>query len=276
MEPFHFKVAGLPAVGRMSGIQRWRVPLGPELLPQLVEVLFQGKLTQSPRAGGEMLFAAPTIAGIPVSHTLWTVQGPSSMSGEPILGHITASQEHLEQQRKQTAEALLRQGLADASQANPSDRDAWRKIWDAHIAQIDGRLRQPALGVSRPAIGSEAGIPTDLACQWIEQSADDGPIVHCSLRGESARLSMQFPHLTRRWLLTRAAYLTVLIVVVISGTWLTQRVWLREFWSRSPQLVIAVLGLGWWLFCAPSVIGLIVLIAGAASALRPHWRTLPA
>lgn len=269
IRPWYFHVAGLPAAARKSGDDRWRVPLGPELLPQLVEVLFSGHAVQSAQQGNETVFDAPVVLGIPVNQTLWTIQGPrTSQPGLPTLIHTTANAKRLQTVRRQVSESLLRLGLTDASQANPGDRDAWRVAWDERIEQIN---RGPA-EVLGP-LQSTSKVPADLAGHWLKASEGAGPATHCVLRGESPRISIQYSRSTSQKIVGQVGGLICLLALAVGGSWFSRRVWLRELWYRSPHLVIGVIGLAWWLFCTPSFLGLLVLVVGAVSAIRPRWQT---
>jgi hypothetical protein len=249
--------------------------LGPELLPQLVEVVFAGDLQVNPQVGGEVVFQAPVVVDVPVAETMWTVQGPpGSNAGQPTLIHTLADVRHLDRFRKQTAESLLRRGLTHASQANPSDRDAWRAEWDARIRQINQRLAQRSRTVTDPTALARIGLPTDLASHWSAEAERDEAKVHCLLRGESARLSIQFRHQTRQLWLMRFASLLLLLAVGGCALWFVRRDWVKELWVRSPQLFVAGLGVAWWLLCTPSVLGLAVLLLSAASAMRPRWKAV--
>jgi hypothetical protein len=254
-------------MGRAISGNRWRVPVGPELLPQLIEVLFVGHLPRDPGRGGETLFAAPAITGIPVTQTLWTVQGPpNSPGGRPTLIHTRSDARRLDDKRRATSESLRKRGLADTSQVHPSDRDAWRADWDARVRQFDQRIESPG---SR----SDDRLPVDLSSQWLADSAHAGPQVHCELRGAASHLDVQYAHDTWRVILVRAAHLTMLLAIIGSSMWLANRAWARELWMRCPQLLIASAGLVWWLFFVPSALGLLVMVLGAVSALRPRWKT---
>jgi hypothetical protein len=281
LQPFHFRVAGLPVAARPVAENRWRLPVGPEFLPQLVEVLFTGQLARDPRRGGEVFFSAPVVSGIPTENTLWSIHGPpNAVAGRPTLAHTDSDSRLLDSKRIQTARTLRQRGYSDASQANSSDRDAWRANWDAHLQQIAQRM------ASRTAVPAEMVVETDeppaaeatgdLVGLWLVDRDPHPTGTFCMLRGAAPKLAIQYQHEAFRTLMPLAARALMLILIVAGANWIRQRTWMKELWRRSPQLLLAAGGLVWWLFCAPSLLGLVILLLGAVSAVRSPWKTYAA
>lgn len=287
LEPLHFKVAGLPAVGRLVAPNRWKVPVGPELLPQLVEVLFAAKMPPHLRNRSEIVLSAPTLVGIPSNQTLWTIQEsqrnrllhldwidlitrPREL--QPTLLHTATDAVQLDKIRRDTAESLRKRGLADASQANPSEREAWRADWESRVRIIERRLDGVANQDQQRASDSNSDFPSDLSGQWLADSANGGPVVHCVLRGESPQVHLRYlDRAWRRWQFWVGGGLA-LGLLGASAVWLARTSVWYELWYRCPHLLLAAAGLTWWLFFVPSLLGLLILLLGILGALFPRWK----
>lgn len=275
-KPIHFKVAGLPVAGRMVDGQHWRVSVGPELLPQLVEVLFEGSVSHRPADTNAFVFAAPGITGIPVTQTLWTVEGPGQFGeGQLALEHIAVNNSKTETIRREVTESLRQRGLADALRMNPLERDAWRADWDLRIRHLDARQDRANSNFDKSKSLLLAG-PTDLAGQWLIESNSMSPQITASLRGEAMQLIVSYSTWSWRHFAGRIAPFLLLLGAVVSGSWLTRQAWCHELWCRSPQLFIAMAGFLWWLLFVPSALGLVILLLAAVSAIRPRWKPMPA
>src|SRR5262249_35701881 len=91
----HASVERLPALIDPLGQGRWRLALGPQQLPQHIELIYSGSVAGS---GVQKQFQAPRLADIGVDQTLWTIYGPPSMGdAEPRQStwHVHAVQQQL-------------------------------------------------------------------------------------------------------------------------------------------------------------------------------------
>ena len=78
-------VADLPAAVVPSGPHGLAVLLGPPRLPQHVEIVFRGTLANACSSSGLLRFEAPSLEGLEVDETLWTVYGPAGAGpGDPV------------------------------------------------------------------------------------------------------------------------------------------------------------------------------------------------
>ena len=87
----HASVDGLSALAVPRGDGRWRLSLGPQQLPQRIEVVFAGELTGlSDRT--RKRFEAPSLVDLPVDRTLWTIYAPAQNQPGTAGGRLSSPQ----------------------------------------------------------------------------------------------------------------------------------------------------------------------------------------
>lgn len=276
--PLHFRVAGMPARGRLVEPQRWRIPLGPELLPQLVEVLFEIEGAPNPWLGGDFRFSAPVLDGIPAEQSLWSVQNPQGVpSGTVWLSHTAIPADQARLLRFQTVAALRAKGFEEVSQVHPLERDAWRREWDRRLRQLEvapaGNDAEPTKEPPEPATGTLALAP-DLAIQWSSHTAphEPGEMVCARIQGEASQFRVHYPRTGLKHWATVISQCSLLAIGAAVALMLVSWPRTRMIWRHAPHLVIAVGGFCWWLLMSPSVVGLAIMGLGVGSAWRSRWR----
>jgi hypothetical protein len=287
-------VADLPVAVVQTGSQGWQFALGPPQLPQHVEVVFRGSLADGRLASGPLRFEAPVLAGLEVEETLWSVYGPASAGrGDPIDAvPMTATAEELE--RLEATKSILALAAHVASEQMPEEMDRWNSLWRGRFLAARGRFSRLALTsnqaagrrdlerwtreeaeiAARPGIAPiAAAVPSAPAFEPLQlvvaNVATDPSFVGCKFVGSAPALTVRYTQVSRGdlgWRILASVLLSSLAV------WL---VWKRPAIATgrtsSPRM-LALLGLCWWLWLAPSAIGFAILLAmlmvGLARRLR--------
>jgi hypothetical protein len=289
----HAAVESLPALVVPLDGNRWRLGLGPQQLPQRVEVIYTGPLAGS---SSRRRFQAPRLVDLGVDRTLWTVLGPPQFgSGGPAgspgprnaaeqdlvrlkslaaLVQIPAEiiGEHLPEeivrwyqpwkQRYVTSRAALEWRLIAARQNSAQSEEILEagKL-DAQISAVDARLGLPGTDARRVSL---ADASTDLIA-----TGRSGLLPACFIvNGESHDLELAYRTASDGW----GPRLLAGLIIVLVGSILAAFARSRPLPAFSPWLVIGGIGLVWWLFLAPSFLGLAVLLGAGWGALRARWR----
>src|SRR5262249_5096266 len=139
----HASVERLPALIDPLGQGRWRLALGPQQLPQHIELIYSGSVAGS---GVQKQFQAPRLADIGVDQTLWTIYGPPSMGdAEPRQStwHVHAVQQQLT--RLQNVAALVTLPPEVVGEHLPEEIARWYGSWQNRYAAGRAALRRQAL-----------------------------------------------------------------------------------------------------------------------------------
>ncbi|MFV1964082.1 MAG: hypothetical protein ACC628_01570 [Pirellulaceae bacterium] len=284
-------VAGLPVTVKHLDNEHWRVRLGPEQLPQRIEVLFTGKLPRiTPLVRGQR-FAAPLLVGLPVMQTLWSIQGPPNVAGgRPELAHIESGPLSLSQVRAENACALLHFASEVVAQSATKEMDTWRSAWQR---RLDNALRQiqrnqqadPAAWIPDESEGTQGNDEPsatpfvnemragDPASVWHLQQEPLGTTSYGSLLGSSNNLYLgyapaDFSDLGRRGLMATVLFGLAALVA------LARRSRAVSEWAlRWPYAAGVLFGIAWWLWLSPSLLGLVIILVSVIGAFRSSWST---
>jgi len=298
-------VAGLPATLAAAGERQWQVSLGPGRLPQRIEVLFSGRLPESAAAGSQQL-AAPTLDDLPVQQTLWSISAPAPLELRFGTGLEPIGRLQQELFRLRTIATMVQQAL-DVPVDDLEQRDRWFRTWTRRWSAAQGELkrqlvlaeaaeaaqearaeleasqRRQALVVER--LGVEERLtdasavfedPTEL---WL--SALDRPQAVLRLAsGEGPdSISLLYGQKQRDLPVSRLAGLLGVMAITVLGAWAVRRPLFREILGRWPHAFGVAIGLAWWLWLTPSILGwgivLVSLLAALRSATRPQSRFSP-
>jgi hypothetical protein len=271
LELITVRVEGLPVTANPMGNNHWRIPLGPDQLPQRLEVIYSGTLPSETLPLGR-LFPTPTLEGLPVAATIWTVHGPPAMNaGAPALSHIESSAANQASQRLTSAESMLDSASAAISQSASAETDAWRARWEQHVAVAEQNVRiaeQSAAAPHKVTARNEASAHDPVEV-WQLQQTSQGPATRCVMRGTAPRVVVSYAQSSQESILR-----TILAVSILGGSVLMCLVLrmptVTEWLARWPYLVGVLLGITWWLFLTPSMLGLFIVLACVIGSLRPR------
>ena len=297
-------VAGLPATPVPAGRNRWQVPLGPKEFPQRVEIVFTGTVSV-PDAAGRMRFDSPSLEGLPVRQTLWTVSGPSlyrpgSLAGPE--GVRSSSQLELELVRLQSLKELIDQA-ARARAEEPEEVSSWYQAWVRRYAASRNEVRlQSALAGPTELAGSvetELQAIAEEASQAADRLGTGDVLAHataetpvatlpgeiwlctldrsqastcCVVGGESGPITLNYRRVEADGLSGRlvgaAGMAAVILLTVVAVRWGVFSMLL----CRWPYLLGVVAGLAWWLWLWPSVLGWGIVLVSLVASLRWGWK----
>ena len=294
-------VAGLPTAPVSTGGNSWRVALGPRDLPQRIEVLFDGNLP-APESITNQRFDAPSLGDLPVGQTLWTVAGPAPFEpGKPAGGGPITPWRH-ELSRLENIAAIIQSGWMAAAE-DPDSTRRWYRLWarrlvasraavqrelaqagetkqaragrtklqtiDREQSRIAGQLGVAAIVSELSAAGSVADTPAEL---WRLSLGARQAVTRCSLPGAAASITLAyFPAEATRGPLRPgpAIVLIVLILLILLG--LRQEI-LAGWFKHWPHATGVAVGLAWWLWLSPSILGWGIVAVSLGLSFLSGWR----
>lgn len=296
----HVTVGNLPAQLGQVDRERWRIRFGPHRLPQQIQVIFTGTLQPAHWRQRTAIVQSPRLVGIPVEQTLWTLQGPGAadirfVPNEPCLDPL--SHELL---RLDKTTALVRAATDVVADSDSADILHWYLPWARRLIASEGRAArwraaQPSGADQTAALAASVAkreeITTRLGVGEIEARA----VLECSQVTEPAdvwRTALSRPVTTRRCAFAetretiefrcsaerpttnaeRWAAVAILLGIAVVCLVLLPSPSLEYGLRRCPQLLGIPLGVVWWLWFAPSLLGLIILLLAGLSSVRPLLR----
>ncbi len=309
------RVAGVPTTPLSDGAtagadgapsNQFRLPLGPNDLPQRVEVVFSGKLPE-PDSSDSRRFETPSLGDLPVKQTLWTISGPAS--SEPtseVLGDTVLVAPIAQELLRMESLVGLMESASGVDAQRPEDALRWYATWSGRLAASERRLRRHLVDVgptaetraaraelqslhdrqaaiserfgsadAPDALSAEESItdcPTEL---W--QSALDRPraVVRLAADKPSGPIVLEYVRLESGGLPQRLAGafgLALLAGLAIVGIRKGIPAALFERW---PHMVGVAVGLAWWLWLTPSLLGLALVIFSLTFSFRAAWPQSP-
>ncbi len=293
-EALSCRVLGQSVDVRRNAADRWSIPLQSDQLPQQIELLYGGQIDPAKSQPAP----APEIPDAPVATSHWTVLGPLAGASLTAGQSTTALQQALG--RCQTAAEMLELGVQRARlRGTPSSTDegerwfsafvesyavtraaasvaadespdrAESRLASAELEKIDHRLATRF--ADRPSLAKSLAEANARAAALREsQSSDEGFRFAAAVSRSRLSGTGQPPNIGpgasfgRPWALRAAcaAGLATLAFLLLRGGSVTQAVLASMRWPLGWWLA---LGLAWWLWLTPSVLGL--LIMGYASWL---------
>lgn len=307
LELVQVTVAGVPATAVRDTDQRWQLPLSPSEFPQRLEVLFRGRLAiASPN--GACRIAAPTLDGLPVRQTIWTIAGPPFC--QPGVPEGLTSVSRLEQEliRLRNVNALIEQATETTTES-PEQTVQWYRTWARRWLDLGNEIRRqlalPAVPETSQAqterqmasqeleslSGPQSPVASRLAgAQVVAQVATDAPPLGCPHRlwlggldgsstvfrgvspGNVGQLLLDCRSTTAGERLPRLSGVLLLMVLILVTVWELRRGRLRLLLHRYPHTAGVLFGLAWWWWLWPSVFGGVIVLASLMTGLHPNWR----
>jgi len=300
-------VAGVPITPSRSGPNRYDLPLGPKWLAQRVEVVFRGALPLRPGAGRQR-FEAPWLSDLFVEQTLWTVSGPPEFEPEGPAGADPRSRWRHDLLRLRTTAQLIE--AAAGTEMDPVSTPHWYRRWARRLAATRAALLRELNARGGP-IQAQAGQAVQAAIREVDQSqsllaarletsqvladcyadpwAAAGPaelwrqtlphgrgVARYGFHEAAPSLSTGYHRTQSDSIVYRVLGAFALLLGVAGAGWLLHRGLLRRWFAQWPALFGVAIGLAWWLWLSPSVLGWgIVLGSLGAALLSARRRSTP-
>jgi hypothetical protein len=302
----HARVNDGPAVLAPIAPNQWRVAGGSARLPQRIEIVFAVDRSSNV-ADLQITYRGPTLVGVAVDQTLWSLTTPGdapATSAGPELQAISSLDAEL--MRLQACSTML-ESAADQLSNETSDQSArvysdWLRRLSAQRAAIDReRLRirpsasdatveaslrtadairsrlERAVGTkpnARPA--DQADPPADAALVWTSVVDQERLPSIFSTAGPPPILTIRPLRSTADSIALRVLLALACSGVVVAAFWLARRDEVRGVFARWPSLLGVLAGLIWWLWLAPSFAGWAIAGASVLYAYRDRWKGSPA
>jgi hypothetical protein len=301
----HARVNDGPAVLTLIAPNQWRVAGGSARLPQRIEIMFAIDRS-STVADPPTTYRGPTLVGVAVDQTLWSLTTPgdaSAASAGPELPAISSLDAELI--RLQACSAML-ESAADQLSNETSQQSArvysdWlRRLSAQHAAidrervrirpatsdaTVDAALRTADAIRSRleRAVGSQpnarpadqASLPADVAIVWSSVEDQERLPSIFSTAGPAPILSIRPLRSTAYSLWLRVLLGLASSAVVAAAFWLARRSEVQGVLAHWPWVPGVLAGLAWWLWLAPSVAGWVIAGASILYAYRDRWHGSP-
>jgi hypothetical protein len=275
----HATVEHLPASLVEQGAGQYRLTLGPQNLPQRIELLYEATPPEHARSSG---MVAPRLAGADPLQILWTLYHVPRERVVPLEQRFTVSasdqclvrltnsarvvalpadvlSEHLPEEisrwygswrkRYRNDRLLLRQSLIAAQRdPNNSEEASEARSLDQQMAALDELLGGNSLA-------GRSTIAPDLLQSFVDSAAAGLVAQHFSLKAADGPLRIRYVRVADdapwRWLSASA----VLLLGCVAG-WQLKR---RELPQFPPLAIALAVATFWWLFLGASMWGLLAV-----------------
>jgi len=281
-------VAGVAVSPVPEGAGAWRVRLGPERLPQRIEVVFTGRLPESDGYGRR--FEAPTLGELPVDRTLWTVAGPPYFVPDESADLEASSAESHQLVRLGSAAEMVEKAAAATAADAAEDMAGCYRTWTRRLAAARAVLLrvsprsvpddllsklspQTRAILQRPAAGA---VPTEDPVELWRRSLDPRQTVfRCAFSARSPSITVAFRQAEAGpWCadLVPATVLLLLTGLTVVGL---RRGALAEWFKQWPAVFGVGVGLAWWLWLQPGVLGWAIVLGSLAALTFSGWKRVP-
>jgi hypothetical protein len=295
-------VADVPATLTALGDNQWHVALGPDQLPQRIAVVFAGRLPADTPAGPATSFVVPQLLNVPVERSLWTVYSPDGMrDGRPVPLDSQIDALRQESFRLKVTSDLVDLAVDVASESAPKEIVPWYLRWTQRYFGSRNRLallrlHQRGAAVSdaanvealeqdqaafaarlgttelRNQIAAEPAPPPGTVDVWSLTQAESGePATRCIFQGAVSRLEVNYDSPPRGDLPERAVVAWSIVGISLIVYLLLLRGAMGEWFVQKPHALGVLIGLAWWLWLAPSILGWVIVLVSILGALRFPW-----
>jgi hypothetical protein len=288
----------VPAQLSPLGDNRWNVWLGDNKLPRHLEVIFV--VNHSQLDGKTLLLSAPALVDLPIDRTLWTVWSPAAAGVGTPMENTSVSPLQLQQDRLKSAAASLDTASNLLLDESPDDVARWYVPWqrrfaasranlviakvagsaDAHsteselnaIDQQQTKLSHKLIGVKQDA---DAAAELSRITDWLHLATlEERPDHHATLALVTAAdrsLAVEYPQWNLGgvpWRSIAAAGIGLLTIGCLFALRLTRLAAWRL--RLSPQLLGVSIGLVWWLWLTPAIVGPAIIAISLFSMWQSH------
>ncbi len=286
----HASLDSIPAQLHLLGDNRWRLTLGPQELPRRLEVVYNGPVSTT---ADDTRFDAPRLLDLVVDETLWTVYAPRDTRMAPrndAVPTVTAAQQELHRLRSIAALALLPAEIL--GERLPEEVARWYRPWKHRYSvsradldwalairgqdntqsaeaiearQLNEKIRQLDARLGAPASGARRTSHFTLPAELLSASRATFQPTRYIARGDAHTLNLRYPQARGAGWTARITFALTLVVVVGVAIFMLRD---HKLPKASPGIVIATVGVAWWLLLTPSFVGLVAMAVGALTALR--------
>jgi hypothetical protein len=266
------KLDGVPAQLAPVG-SNWNITIGNSQVPRHLEIIFTG--SQSFASDSEFQLLVPTLQGVPVERTLWTIAGPTEVQLVAVKGGQPVSAAALRDLRLDSMESLADAALLSLANEPTDDRERWYRPWFERytIYKPAGKAPENASkSVDAAASHPENGT---LAAEWLHLVIADAANakLNCFKGDEKeSQLSLMAHTRSKNDLMPRlllALLGTLLAVGLVVGR-RHSALTFRSF-AAWPAVFGALLGLVWWFWLTPGWVGLIFIAGSVLNAFFEGW-----
>lgn len=294
-------VGGQSAVVVPEGPERWQVPLASTTLPQRIEVLFVGEVTEPGRAGSRD-FAMPSLGEIPVRQSIWTVTAPSACRLGAIEALDGLTPVHYALSGLRNLAAILDR-VAETPGVDSDSLARWYRDWAGRwlVARTEAarqlvwakavsetaavrteveslEKRQAAaserLGLSgvMARVTAEAGPREEAAAIWLFAAEARRAAIQSGTTADPSVVSVSYEEHRGPGMVPRLLAALAIAVLGLAAAWGSGRGVLPKLLLRWPYVTCLAIGLVWWWLLTPSVLGFGLTVACLAAAAWSYWR----
>ncbi|HEV2971624.1 MAG TPA: hypothetical protein VGY55_16730 [Pirellulales bacterium] len=289
-----------PAVLKRIAGNRWSVSAGGGKLPQRIEIVFLVDRPAGEFESATRTYRAPSLLGYSVDQTLWTLAGsPGAVAKEGQRRVKSVSPLEWEIIQLEAASSLLDSAasvLSDETVQPIAEIFApWARRYLAARAAVERERARNTAAMADPAANAvlhsvdeaEAKLARKLGTQplfddrsgkqrvadeatdiWKVVEDEDLGAAMFSVTGSDGLLVVTYSAESVDGLATRLLIALVGAIAVAAAFWLVGRPGFREALVRWPYWIAGLGGVLWWLWLAPSVVGIAIIAASLGFA---YW-----
>jgi hypothetical protein len=306
----HARVAGLPAFVEQQGAEDFAIQLGPERLPQRVEVVFTGQLPAQWHDRETWPLPAPQLVGLPVERTLWTLRTAGDAERVvPRNAESLPSALALEKWRLNNSADLIERTVGLLDDRRQQEIDHWYGGWGRRLLDAADRVRR-AGWIAADAEAYDPGAVTELNRQqrriaerlqttqlwdawsgtpprpaqapdaWRVATEPFMATTYAANKGKTESLELAAIDRASSAFWSRSAVTLVIVLLAGLAYGAFSRGWIQPLVAQWPHLGGVLLGLVWWLFLWPAFLGWLIVGISVLGVFRKPWkaalRTAPA
>jgi hypothetical protein len=283
-------VANLPVSLLPVEQHQLRVPLGSQQLPQRIQVLFTGRISNGSHQLPTQSLHSPMLQGLTVEQTAWTIRYPAGARWQWVPTGSMTTPDELDWLRVRSLADLIGRAKEVLKDGDPEEIERWYVPWTRRWVTARSRL-QPALSHSAESDGQAKKELAEFDEEHRRTAERLGVQAGALLAEHEARHAFEIndvwrmvadPHLVATTLITSSpselpqvrrvepprpagtsnlAALSMLAGLTLLAMLLLPHPVLDDLLRRHPEILGILLGAVWWWAFAASAAGLLVCCA---------------